>query len=299
MHSNKTQDYALLFLLALIWSTSFLLIKIALPTLGPFTLTAVRLLIAAALLMALMLLSGGKLPLHKNALQLYLVVGILGNTLPFCLISLGEVYIDSSLAAILMGIMPISTFVMAHFFIPSESMNRRKVFGVSLGIAGLVTLVGLSAFSSLGSHLGGQLVVLSGALCYSVTTIFVRKQPSFDGIQMATGATVVAAVTCLPLAFAFESPLEYNPDQTAIFATLSLGIFHTAIAALIYFRIIHRLGAVTFAHINYLIPILGSIWGVLLLSEIIGWNTWAALGLVLAGIYFIQPPRRPSSLPIP
>ena len=294
MQSNKTADYALLFLLALIWSTSFLLIKIALPTVGPFTLTAVRLLIAAMLLTLLMLITGGRLPLHKSALQLYLVVGILGNSLPFCLISLGEVYIDSSLAAILMGIMPISTFVMAHIFIPAEAMTGRKVFGVSLGIVGLITLVGLSAFSGFGNHLGGQLFVLSGALCYSVTTIFVRKQPQFDGIQMATGATIVAAFTCLPLAFAFEQPFEFQPDQTAVWAILSLGVFHTALAALIYFRVIHRLGAVTFAHINYLIPVLGSIWGVMLLSEYIGWNTWIALGLVLAGIYFIQPPRKPA-----
>ncbi len=291
MTTKKTLDYALLFLLALIWSTSFLLIKIALPTVGPFTMTAVRLLIAAVILSGVLLMWGGKLPLHKSAIKLYCVVGILGNTLPFCLISLGEVYIDSSLAAILMGIMPISTFVMAHFFIPAESMTQRKIFGVCLGITGLITLVGLSAFSDIGSHVGGQLVVLGGALCYSVTTVFVRTQPKFNGIQMATGATIVAAITCIPLAFLIEKPLSYSPDQTAVFATLSLGLFHTAFAALIYFRVIHNLGAVTFAHINYLIPVLGSIWGVLLLSEFIGWNTWIALALVLTGIYFIQPPR--------
>jgi len=285
-------DYGLLGLLALIWSTSFLLIKIALDTTGPFTLTAVRLLLAALLLLFLVVVRRQRLPLHGAALRLYLVVGILGNTLPFCLISLGEVYIDSSLAAILMGIMPISTFVMAHFFIPSEHMSMRKIFGVCLGITGLLTLVGLSAFGSLGAHIPGQLIVLGGALCYSVTTIFVRSQPAFHGVHMATGAAIVAALTCLPLALLLEQPSEMRPDMNGILAIISLGIFHTAVAALIYFRVIHNLGAVTFAHINYLIPVLGSIWGVLLLSEVVTWNTWLALGLVLTGIYFIQPRRK-------
>ena len=286
-------DYSLLGLLALIWSTSFLLIKIAIGSLGPFTLTAIRLVLAAVLLASLMLARGKLLPLHGGAIRLYLVVGVLGNTLPFSLISLGEVYIDSSLAAILMGIMPISTFLLAHVFIPSESMTGRKVFGVSLGVAGLLTLVGLSAFSSIGAHLGGQLIVLGGALCYSVTTVFVRSQPAFDGVQMATGAGIVAALTCVPLAFILEQPLQMQPTEGALLSAVTLGLLHTAVAALIYFRIIHNLGAVTFAHINYLIPVLGSIWGVLLLSETVTWNTWIALGLVLIGIYFIQPRAKP------
>ncbi len=275
----------------MIWSTSFLLIKISLDSIPPFTLTSIRLGVAALVLCAVVLLRGEKIPLHRSAIRLYIVVGVLGNALPFALISWGEVYIDSSLAAILMGIMPISTFVLAHFFIPSESMTQRKVLGVVFGFVGLITLVGLSALGAIGSHVFGQLVVLGGALSYSVTTIYVRSQPAFKGTHMATGAAVVAVLTCLPMAFILESPGSITPTAEAVTASLVLGLLNTAVAALIYFRVIHNLGAVTFAQINYLIPVLGSIWGILLLGEFIGWRVVLALGLVLIGVYFVQPTR--------
>ncbi len=294
MNRKTVIDYLLLGTLALIWSTSFMLIKVGIGSIPPVTMTAIRLGVAALLLGFVVLLKGERIPIHGVAVKLYLVVGLLGNTLPFAMISWGEVYIDSSLAAILMGIMPISTFVLAHFFIPTEAMTGRKIFGVGFGIFGLVTLVGLSSLGGIGSHIVGQLIVLGGALSYSVTTIYVRSQPAFKGVHMATGAAIVAALTCLPMAFILEDPSTVSPTLDAILATLVLGFLHTAVAALIYFRVIHNLGAVTFAQINYLIPVLGSIWGVLLLGEFINWRIIVALGLVLIGIYFVQPAPRPA-----
>ena len=111
MKSGSQADYLLLGLLALIWSTSFLLIKVAVHSVGPFTLTAARLLIAALVLLIVLKMRGLRLPGSREALALYAVIGVLGNTVPFSLISLGEVYVTSSMAAVLMGIMPVSTFV--------------------------------------------------------------------------------------------------------------------------------------------------------------------------------------------
>ncbi len=292
MSKSAVTDYLLLGILTLIWSTSFLLIKIGVSSVGPFTLTSARLIIAGSLLVTVLLVKKQRLPLDANAVHMYIAVGILGNTLPFAMISWGEVYIDSSLAAILMGIMPISTFILAHFFIPSEPMTQRKVLGITLGFTGLMTLVGLSVLSKFGSHLLGQLAVLGGALSYSVTTILVRSRPGPGGIQMATGVTLVAALSSIPLALILEDPSSMIPSTDAVMAIALLGIFPTAVAALIYFRVIRNLGAVTFSQINYLIPVLGSIWGIWLLDESLSWQTVAALWLVLAGIYFVQPPRQ-------
>jgi drug/metabolite transporter (DMT)-like permease len=291
MSKSVFTDYVLLGVLALIWSTSFLLIKIGVTSIGPFTLTSGRLIIAGVLLGTVLLLKGQRLPLDKTAINMYFAVGILGNTLPFALISWGEVYIDSSMAAILMGIMPISTFVLAHFFIPSESMTPRKVLGITVGFAGLLTLVGFTALGHLGSNLVGQLAVLGGALCYSVTTIVVRSRPVLGGLQMATGVTLVAAVSSLPLTLLLENPAAMSPTREAVYAMIILGVFPTAVAALLYLRIIRNLGAVTFSQINFLIPVLGSIWGVLLLNEALTSQMIVALGLVLLGVGLIQPPR--------
>ena len=285
---NNITDYVLLLLLALIWSTSFLLIKVGVETIPPFSLTAGRLAIAALIFWVYLGFRREGIPLHPQALMLYFVVGIMGSSLPFVLISWGETRISSSLTAILMGIMPIATFVLAHIFISSEPMTHRKTLGVSLGFGGLLVLVGFSALSALGDNLIGQLSVLGGAVCYSITTVFVRTQPAFEGYKMAAGMNTVAAIVSLVLAFTMENPTQLQPDTNALGALLILGVFPTAIASLIYFRIIKHLGATTFAQINYVIPVLGGIWGVLVLGESLGWNVFIALFLVLYGVYLIQ-----------
>ncbi|MEM7193700.1 MAG: DMT family transporter [Pseudomonadota bacterium] len=283
-------DYLLLLTIALIWSTSFLLIKVGVETIPPATLTSGRLIVAAVLLVGFLIYKGEKLLTTPSALLLYSVVGVFGNSLPFILISWGELSVDSSLAAILMGIMPILTFVLAHFFIPSESMTLRKVIGVCFGFAGLVTLVGLSALQGFNDRVVGQLVILAAASSYAFTTIFVRSRPAFSGTQMATGATIAGAVTSLPVAFLFESVNPATVSNQSLIALLILAVGPTAIAALIYFRVIHRLGATTFSQINYLVPVLGSIWGVVFLSEILHWRMIVALVMVLFGIFLIQLP---------
>ncbi len=285
---NSITDYALLLLLALIWSVSFLLIKIGVESIPPFTMTAARLGIAALFFCLFLALKGEWIPMHPRALLLYIVSGVLGNSLPFVLISWGEIFISSSLTAVSMGIMPISTFILAHFFISEEPMTRRKSLGVAFGFLGLISLVGLSVLAGFGDHILGQLAVLGGAMCYSFSVIFVRSQPSFAGYKMAAGMTISAALTSIPLAFIVEDPLLLSPSMESLSAVLALAIFPTAIASLIYFRVINSLGATTFAQINYLIPVLGGLWGVYLLDEILEWNTFLALFLVLCGIYFIQ-----------
>ncbi len=286
---NNITDYLLLLLLALIWSTSFLLIKVGVGSIAPFTLTAGRMTIAAAVLVLCLVIRKTGIPLNRRALLLYLVVGVVGNTLPFVLISWGETHIDSSLAAIMMGIMPIITFVLAHYFLPDEPMTARKVLGVCLGFGGLLTLVGVSALAGIGAQIWGQLAVLGGAISYGITTVFVRTQPEFPRLQMATGAVLVGMATSIPLAFLLENPLAMTPSIEGVVAMLALGVFSTALAALIYFRVIRNLGATTFSQLNYMIPILGSIWGVLLLSELLPVRMLIALALVLTGIYFTQP----------
>jgi drug/metabolite transporter (DMT)-like permease len=285
---NNITDYGLLLLLALIWSTSFLLIKVGVETIPPFSLTAGRLCIAALIFWSYLGFRGEGIPLHRRALILYFVVGIMGSSLPFVLISWGETRISSSLTAMLMGIMPIGTFVLAHIFISSEPMTRRKTLGVSLGFSGLLVLVGLSALGTLGDSLIGQFSVLGGAVCYAIATVFVRTQPSFEGYKMAAGMNTVAAIVSLVLAFSMENPTQLQPDTSALWALITLGVFPTAIASLIYFRIIKNLGANTFAQINYIVPVLGGAWGMLVLGESLGWNVFIALFLVLCGVYLIQ-----------
>ena len=213
MTRNHSTDYLFLLLLALIWSASFTLIKIGVSTIAPFTLTAARMLIAAMILSLCLAVKKTKLPLNRRALLLYFMVGLIGNVLPFTFINWGEIYINSSLASIMIGAMPICTFVLAHYFLPDESMTMRKVFGLCLGFGGLLTIVGWSVLAGVGSaHVLGQLAVLVAAISYGITTVFVRSQQSFGGIEMATGATLVGSAIGIPLAFLFEDPLSDDAE---------------------------------------------------------------------------------------
>lgn len=265
-----------------------MLIKIGVETVPPFTLTASRLTIAALIFCLYLAIKGQWIPMNPQALLLYFVVGVIGNSLPFVLISWGSVHISSSLTAILMGIMPISTFVLAHYFISEESVTRRKSTGVFFGFCGLLALVGLPALLGLGDHILGQLAVLGSALSYSLAAIFTRLLPNFTRYKMAAGVNIVAAMVSIPLAFLFESPFAIMPSSASLWAVLTLAVFPTAIASLIYFRVIKNLGVMTFSQINYVVPVLGSLWGILILGEMLGWNIFVALSLMLYGIYLIQ-----------
>ncbi len=284
---GRPLDYGMFALLALIWGSSFMLIKIGVESISPVTVTAGRLSIAAIILISILLVSRQRLPLHRQALKLYFFVGFFGNVLPYTLIGWGEVSIDSSLAAILMGIMPISTFVLAHLALPDEPMTKRRTLGVSLGFCGLITLVGLSALSGLGSSIPSQIAVLGGAISYSVTTIFVRRQPVFSGLEMATGVMIAGALMSLLLMLIYEHPFSINPDVDGLISVAMLGIFPTALATLMYFRVIRNLGATFFSQINYLVPIVGSLLGVIVLDERLYARMAIALLLVLSGIWLI------------
>ena len=296
---SRRLDYLLLLALAIIWSGSFPLIKVAVESIPPFTLTAGRLVIAAVIFWIILGLRGEGIPMHRSALSLYVAVGILGNCLPFVLISWGETQISSSLTAILMGIMPIVTFVLAHLFVSEEPMTRFSLAGISLGFCGLLVLVGFGALSGVGGAVAGQLSVLGGATCYALATIYVRTHETFEGYKMAAGMNTAAAIISVALAFLVEDPLAVQPRSDGLVTMALLGIFPTAVASLMYFRVIKALGATTFSQINYIIPVLGGIWGVLFLGEVLRWNVFVALGLVLCGLFLIQHRPRPTDPPRP
>lgn len=281
--------YLRLFILALIWSASFLLIKISVGSIGPATLAALRLCIAAAVLGGWLALQRRGLPLHKRALLLYSVVGVPGNALPFALIGWGELHISSAQAAILMGVMPVATFLLAHWFLPSEPMRYVRALGIGLGFCGLFVLVGGSALDGLDGHALGQIAVFAAAICYGGTSVFVRAQPAFQPMQMATGALIAGALVSVPAAFWLEDPTAMTPTVAALWSALALGVVSTAAAMLLYFRVIGALGAVAFSQLNYLVPVLGGLWGVWLLGETLQLRAFIALALVLIGVYLVRP----------
>ncbi len=281
-------DYFLFAAVALIWSSSFLFIKIAVREIPPETVAAGRIAIAAVVLYGYLRLIGGKLDVSLANWGKFYFIGLFGNVLPFTLIGIGEIEIDSGMAAILMGVMPVTTVLLAHLTIPDEFFTVRKGVGVMLGFGGVVVLVGPEALAGAESTTLAQLAVLGGALCYAVTTVFVRRTTSLSGPVMAAGTQIAGASLIVPIALWLHPSEPIEPGIMSIFSVVVLGLFATALATLIYFRLVKNLGASTLSQINYLIPVLGTGWGILFLSERPQLSALVALALVVAGIGIIS-----------
>jgi len=282
----RFRDYALLFALAAIWGSSFLFIKLAVVSLPPMTLVAARLWIAALGLLAYLLLTGGSLPRDLATWRHFAVIAVLGNLLPFFLISWGEVSIASGMAAILMATMPLVTLTLAHAFNPDDRITPAKLLGLSVGFGGIVVLVGPGVIAGLGREVLAQLAVAAAAWCYGMQSVYTRWSTLKDlpAATTAGGVLVCAALMALPFALAIDRPWSLSPTTGAIWSLVTLALLCTSVAYLILFRLLATTRATFVSNINYLVPVFGVFWGTALLDEAVGPGALAALALIMFGI---------------
>ncbi len=289
---HRPSDWALLLALTALWGSAFMLTKVALAGIPPGWVVTGRLALAAALLLPLAAWRGALLPRDRRAWVFFALIAVLGNVLPFWLISWGQRGIDSGLAGILMAVMPLAVLALAHLFIPGEGLTRRRLAGFALGFVGVAVLFGPEAlaegFQAPGSGAPGTLLamlaVLAGALCYAVSAILARLRPAHGALPTAALVTLLAAGLSLPLALAWEPLPTQLPGWGAISAVAALGVFATATAAVVYFRLIAAAGPSFAAQLNYLIPPWAVAMGILFLGESPRPHHLYGLGLILAGV---------------
>jgi drug/metabolite transporter (DMT)-like permease len=279
--------WLLLIALATMWGSSFLFTKIAVASLAPTTVVAARLVIAALVLGALVLILGKRLPRERRAWLFIVAMAVAGNVLPFWLITWGQQGIDSGLAGILMAIMPLTTLVLAHFLVAGERLNPMRMAGFLLGFLGIVVLMGPDALLELegrGTVLLSELAVLGGAVCYAVATIIARRRPPGDALATAAGVMLCGSALTVPAALA--SPLSSTTPlaPASLAAVAVLGLVSTALATVVYLRLVSQAGAGFVSLINYLIPLWALVLGVAVLGEQPQWSALAALIMILSGI---------------
>jgi drug/metabolite transporter (DMT)-like permease len=295
MHSRSLMDWGLLAALVALWGSNFMFIKLGVAAVPPATLVATRLVIGALILVAVVRALGYTFPPLGRAWMPYVVLGVVGNCMPFWFITWGQKSIDSALAGILMAIMPLATLLLAHFFVEGERATRRRVAGFCLGFGGIVVLLGPAALAGLGGspiEIVAQLSVLAGALCYAVNGIIIRL--TLKGEVMVASAAIisVAALVSVPIALVVDQPWRLAPDATAIGILVWIGIGPTAVATLVHLKLIASAGPTFMSLINYCIPVVALFIGVLLLREEPGANAYTGLFLILAGIALSQLRRR-------
>jgi drug/metabolite transporter (DMT)-like permease len=286
-HRRTLHDWALLLALVAMWGSSFMFNKLSVATVPPATVVAGRLTLGALTLLFLMYGRGLRLPPFGPIWGAYALLGVIGNALPFYLIAWGQQVVDSALAGILIAAMPLGTLVLAHFVVHGERMTRYRVGGFALGFVGIVFLMEPPAAKSIGGAavpVLAQLAVLGGALCYSANSVLARLLVKTDFLAAATGTLLVAAVLMLPFALLHDRPWTLQPGAVSAASIVWLGVGPTAIATILYFRLISSAGPTFMSMVNYLSPAVAVFLGVSLLGEKPGVSAYAGLALILTGI---------------
>ena len=273
-------DVISLAVLAGFWGSSFLFMRVATPEFGPIPLIAVRVTIAALLLIPLLAARGGLRELRPNAWPL-LVIGVISAALPFSFLAFATLSLTAGFTSILNATAPFFAAIVAYLWL-GDRLSRLRVLGLLIGFSGVLLLVWGRA-SSKGD--GVTLAMASGiaaAICYGIAANYTKVRLSHVApLATATGCQIGAAICWLPLAI-WQMP-GAMPSVKAWLMVGALGIFCTAMAYILYFRLIARLGPARAVTVTFLVPAFGMLWGRLFLKEAVTWQMLAGTAVILVG----------------
>mgnify|MGYP001350986236 FL=1 len=278
-------DYIVLFALGALWGSSFGAIKIALHGVTPLTVMSVRILLAGAALLLLILVRKTPLP---RGIQNWIKIGwmaLFGTLIPFFLVPWGQLQIDSSLAAILMAVNPLFALTLGHFFSEHESFSLRQLLAMLVGFSGILLVFGENAISSINGNIWAQLAVIGAGFCYTISGVIVSRVRGASADSVSASIFICSSVIVFPLWMILEQPWSLHFETESLLALTYLGLVSTGMAFLMRYYIILRAGAVFLSYVAFIIPMFGILFGILFLGETISVNTMGAVVLILSGVY--------------
>jgi drug/metabolite transporter (DMT)-like permease len=288
------RSFALVAALAFLWGASFPILKVAVETIPPFTVTAVRAVLGGLLLLAFL---GRDIPLlWRSGISgsTYFVQGIFNSVLPWTLVAWASRTIDASLVTILNSLSPIFTFLITWAITRHEPATGRKFAGVLLGIAGVVVIIGVDALAGVGRHTLAELACVGGSLAYAMAAVLGIRFGKVTPLVPAAGATLMSVVILVPLALVVEQPWTVQPSMRSVLAVLALAVFSTGAALYLYFRLLSTIGSIATTSQAYLRILVGVGLGVTLLGEPLTWTMVIGMVLVMSGVVAMTlPARRP------
>ena len=287
MREPKFIDYALLTILALIWSSAFFNIKIATYSYGPVTIAFLRTFFGAIPVIGLCLVKKIKIEAFSKDWYWFAIIGIINLVIPFFLIAYGVQKVQSNLAAILMASTPLSATVLAHFFILNEKINLIKVLGVLIGFSGIVFLFSDNILINENNFLSA-LIIFFASTFYVIGGILTLKVSNKKNENVTASILIWATIFLLPITAYVEQPWNLNPSTDSTISIIYLGVVATGLAWLLRFRILKNNGLVFQAQVAYLIPIFGIILSYIFLKEIITPKVLVSVAAIIVGIYFVK-----------
>lgn len=289
-NASSRLDWALFILLGFFWGSSYLFIKIGVDAgLQPFTLVSLRLLIGLVLLAVVVGMARESLPRDLRMYGHLVVLGLFSVALPFTLITWAEQSVDSSLAAVLTGAVPLFVIPVAALLLKDEHVTANKIIGIGIGLVGVAIVVGFDPASLAGDGLLAQLALIGAAASYAVGGVYARKnvhglRPMIPAVFQVGFALVMVAIPAVVL----EGPIRLSIQPDALFAVIWLGLLGSGAAYLIFFRLLGRWGATRTSLVAYLLPIWGIVLGAIVLSEPIDARLILGTALVIGGIALVN-----------
>lgn len=279
------RHFLLLFLLSVAWGTAFLFIKLALEAMSPVAVNLGRMGVAALVLALLVRARRLALPPVGRTWLYLIAVAVFGNVLPYWLIAVAEVQVESGLASILIGATPLVTMVLAHFATRDERLTVGRIAGFLMGFAGLIVLFGPELHAGIGDDVLAQGLLLLACVSFALTALIARRMPPVPVPVASFGMSVIGTVMLFPFAVGADPDLVVQPSLLAIGAIVGLGVISTAAAMLVYFTLVREVSATFVVTANYLTPLVALSGGVLLLGERPGMNALVAFVLICIGIW--------------
>ena len=279
----KTRDIFYLILLAAMWGASFLFLRVSVPEFGAVPMMAARVLLAGLVLLPLVFLKKRQQVLKDNW-KVIGVVGIINSAIPFSLIAYSTLYVTAGFASVLNAATPMFASLIAFLWI-GHRLNRLAVFGLFIGVLGVVLLVWDKLDFSQSQSVLAIAAGLGGTLFYGIAANYSKqKLVGIDSLSIAAGSLIAAGVFLLPFSIIWWP--ETMPSNTGWINLIVLALACTAYAQLIYFKLIESAGATNATTVTFLIPIFGLLWGYLFLHEALEINTLVATVVILLGTSF-------------
>lgn len=290
--SNFSLELALLLALATLWGASYSFIKLGVATIPPVTLIAARTLIAGVVLLAVLCWRGVALPRDAATWQRFLFQACLNSVVPFTLIAWAERDVDAALATILNSTSPIFTFLLTAAVTRHEPVTFRKLLGVVAGIVGTAVIVGTQALDGLGREAWAQVAIVAATICYAGAAIFGRGFKGLDPMMPAAGSMLCGAALLVPASLVIDRPWTLGPSPSSLAALAALSLVSTALAFVIYFRLVQTIGSVGTTAQAYLRVPIGVGIGALFLGETLQPSAWVGMLCVLLGVAAMAVPAR-------
>jgi len=284
-------EWAMLIALSLLWGGSFFFNGVAVKALPPLTLVFLRVTLAALTLNAVLVLRGTPLPLDRRIWAAFFGMGLLNNVVPFSLIVWGQTHIASGVASILNATTPLFAVIAAHLFTADEKMSTNRVIGVLAGFAGVVLMIGPAALTGAMVNLWAQCAVLGAAISYSFAGIFGRRFKAMGVLPLATatGQVTASAILLAPIAAFIDMPWRLAfPAPDVWLSVAGIALLSTALAYILYFRILSSAGATNIALVTFLIPVSAILLGALYLGERLMPRHFGGLALIAVGLAAID-----------